>query len=399
MPWSLQTPISQRQDFVEDAVRGLYSMTELCARYSISRRVGYKWLARYEAEGLPGLTDRSRRPRHSPHQLEPYIAELLVITRRAHPTWGPRKILAYLERRYPRSHWPAASTAGALFKAHGLVHGRRRRRPLGHPGRPTTPMLAPNDVWTADFKGHFPTRDGVRCYPLTIVDGYSRYLLACQALPGQTYVASRPVFEQLFREAGLPERIRTDNGTPFATTALCRLSELSVWWLKLGIQPELIEPAHPEQNGRHERIHRTLKADTARPPAATRAAQQRRFTVFRREYNTERPHEALANATPASVYRPSPRLYPPRLPVIEYPGHFRVLYVSRNGGIRFGARWLNVSHLLIEEYVGLEEIDDGVWNVYFGSFLLGRFDERDRHIHGFHNRNKLDRTVLPMSPV
>jgi transposase InsO family protein len=366
-------------------------MTALCARYSISRRVGYKWLDRFLRDGPAGLADRSRRPQHCPRALAPALVELLLTTRRAHPTWGPRKILAYLARRHRRPAWPAASTVGTLFSAHGLVRRRSRRRPPGHPGRPTSPMTAPNGVWTADFKGHFPTRDGRRCYPLTIVDGYSRYLLACQALTGQTTTASQPVFERLFREYGLPARLRTDNGTPFATTGLCRLSRLSVWWLKLGIQPELIEPAHPEQNGRHERMHRTLKAETTRPPAGDRRAQQRRFSAFCREYNEERPHAALANATPASCYAPSPRPYPARLPTIEYPGHFEVFYVSRNGGIRFRQRWLSLTHALLEEYVGLEEIDDGIWNVYFGSFVLGRFDERDRHIHGAHNRHKLKR--------
>jgi putative transposase len=389
MPWSVRTPMTQRQDFVEDALRGLYDMAALCARYGISRKTGYKWLDRFLRDGPAGLADRSRRPLSSPRQLDGELRALLLAARRAHPLWGPRKILAYLARRHRRAHWPAASTVGTLFKAEGLVRARPRRRPLGHPGRPTTPMDAPNAVWTADFKGQFRTGDGVYCYPLTVADGYSRCLLACQALPGPTHAATQPVFERLFREYGLPQRVRTDNGVPFATAALCRLSQLSAWWLKLGIQPELIEPSHPEQNGRHERMHRTLKAETARPPAASLRAQQRRFAAFRTEYNEERPHEALANATPASVYAPSPRPYPARLAAIEYPGHFRVFYVSRNGGSRFGNRWVNLTHVLIEEYVGLEEVDDGVWDVYFGTFLLGRFDERDRHIHGFHNRNKL----------
>lgn len=393
MPWSVMTPMSARREFVEDAVRGLYSMTELCQRYGISRRIGYKWLDRFLREGPTGLSDQSRRPHESPAALEPALVELLLMTRRAHPTWGPRKILAYLAHRHRRPHWPAASTVGTLFKTHGLIRSRPRRRPLGHPGRPTTPMTAPNDVWTADFKGHFATGDGRRCHPLTIVDGYSRYLLTCQALTTPSHLTARPVFERLFREYGLPTRIRTDNGAPFATIGLCRLSQLSVWWLKLGIQPELIEPAHPEQNGRHERMHKTLKAETARPPAATFPAQQRRFTAFRHEYNTERPHEALANATPASHYTRSRLPYPARLPAIEYPGHFRVYYVSRNGGIRFGKRWVSLSHVLIEEYVGLEEIDDGIWNVYFGTFFLGRFDERERHIHGAHNRGHLKRST------
>ncbi len=393
MPWSVSTPMSSRRNFVEDALRGLYSITELCQRYGISRRVGYKWLDRFLRDGPAGLADRSRRPHESPRALEPALVELLLTTRRAHPTWGPRKILAYLAHRHQPATWPAPSTVGTLFKAHGLVRSRPRRRPLGHPGRPTSAMAAPNDVWTADFKGHFATGDGTRCHPLTIVDGYSRYLLACQALTTPSHVTARPVFDRLFHEYGLPTRIRTDNGAPFATIGLCRLSQLSVWWLKLGIQPELIEPAHPEQNGRHERLHKTLKAETARPPAATFRAQQRRFTTFRHEYNTERPHEALANATPATYYAPSARPYPTRLPAIEYPGHFRVYYVSRNGGIRFGKRWVSLSHVLVEEYVGLEEIDDGIWNVYFGTFLLGRFDERARHIYGAHNRGHLKRIV------
>jgi putative transposase len=389
MPWRVQTPMTARREFVEDAERGLYSMTELCARYQISRRVGYKWLARYRAQGLAGLADQRRLAQHCPHRTPALIAAALLDARRAHPTWGPRKLLAYLARRQPQQLWPAASTVGALLRAHGLVPARRRRRPLGHPGRPTTPMAAPNAVWTADFKGHFAVRDGRRCHPLTVVDGYSRYLLACQGLPAPSYALSRPVFQRLFQEQGLPERLRSDNGAPFATCALCRLSQLSVWWLRLGITPELIEPAHPEQNGRHERLHRTLKAETTRPPAGSLAAQQRRFNEFRTEYNSERPHEALHDQTPAHCYAASPRPYPAALPPLEYPGHFEVYYVSTNGGIRFRQRWVNLSHVLAEEYVGLEEIDDAIWNVYFGSFLLGRFDERERHIHGAHNRNRL----------
>src|SRR5690606_30336264 len=282
-----------------------------------------------------GLADRRRVAAHCPHRTPAPIAAALLDARRRHPTWGPRKLLLYLARRQPRTPWPAASTVGALLRAHGLVTPRRRRRPLGHPGRPTTPMDAPNVVWTADFKGDFAVGDGSRCYPLTIADGYSRYLLACQGLAAANHVLSRPIFERLFEEHGLPARLRSDNGAPFATCALCRLSRLSVWWLRLGIQPELIEPAHPEQNGRHERMHRTLKAETTRPPAGSLAAQQRRFNNFRVEYNAERPHDGLHGATPASCYTASPRPYPERLQPIEYPGHFEVYYVSTNGGIRF----------------------------------------------------------------
>ena len=389
MPWSESTPMSQRREFVEDAERGLYGMRELCARYGISPRVGYKWLARYQEHGLLGLADQSRRPQHSPTQLDGALARLFLEARTQHPTWGPRKLLAYLERRQRRQSWPAASTVGALLKREGLVLPRRRRRPLGHPGRPLSAMDQPNAVWTADFKGQFRTGDGQYCYPLTIIDGYSRSLLACEALLHPTHAASQPVFADLFRRLGMPERIRTDNGVPFATSALGRLSQLSVWWIKLGITPELIEPAHPQQNGRHERLHRTLKAETTKPPAQTARAQQRRFRAFQAEFNEERPHEALGGDPPASWYHRSARRAPLRAVDPEYPSHYEVRYVSRNGGVRWRNRWVNVSHVLAEEYVGLNEIEDGIWSVYFGPVLLGRFHERDYRIHGAHNRNKL----------
>jgi putative transposase len=389
MPWSVTTPMSQRREFVEDAVRQLYPMRELCARYGISRRVGYKWLARYREQGPAGLEDQSRRPHASPTRLEGELAALLIHARQRHPTWGARKLLAYLERRHRGLDWPAPSTVAALLKREGLVTARRRRRVLGHPGRPLTPMDQPNAVWTADFKGQFRTGDGRYCYPLTIIDGYSRYLLACEALPRPTHAESQPVFRALFQRYGLPARIRTDNGVPFATSALGRLSQLSVWWIKLGVTPELIEPAHPQQNGRHERLHRTLKAETTKPPAQTAAAQQRRFRAFQQEFNEERPHEALAGDAPASWYHRSGRRAPPVPQEPEYPSHFEIRYVSRNGGVRWRNHWVNVSHVLAEEYVGLEEVEDGIWSVYFGPVLLGRFSEHDYRIHGAHNRNRL----------
>ena len=266
MPWKVQTPMSGRRQFVDEYLRRTVSMTTLCACYGISRRIGYKWVTRFLVEGDRQLQDRSRRPLTSPWAVAPEVTALLLEARHRHPTWGPRKILDYLTPRHPQAAWPAPSTIGTLFKRHGLVRPRRRHAKPGHPGRPTTPMSAPNSVWTADFKGHFALRGGPRCHPLTIVDGYSRYLLACQALPHPSTIASRPVFHRLFQEYGLPAVIRSDNGAPFATTALHRLSRLSVWWMKLGIRPELIEPASPQQNGRHERMHRTLKAEATRPP-------------------------------------------------------------------------------------------------------------------------------------
>jgi len=257
-------------------------------------------------------------------------------------------------------------------------------------------MTAPNLIWTADFKGQFRTRDGIYCYPLTVVDGYSRFLLGCQALDSTAHVGAQPVFRRLFQEFGLPQLIRTDNGVPFATCALARLSQLSVWWIRLGIYPELIEPSHPEQNGRHERMHRTLKAETTRPAAGHRASQQRRFNDFRDEFNNDRPHEALGQDTPASRYRPSPRPFPARLPALEYPSHYETRLVSRNGGIRWSSQWVNVSHVLGGEYVGLEEIDDGIWDVYFGRLKLGRFHERTLRIVDALGRSER-RRLLPMS--
>jgi len=224
-------------------------------------------------------------------------------------------------------------------------------------------------------KGQFKTGDGRYCYPLTIADGATRYLLACRALTSVRTVEARPVFERLFRTYGLPERLRSDNGVPFATTALARLSPLSVWWIRLGIRPELIEPGHPEQNGRHERMHKTLKAEATRPPRADRRTQQRRFDTFRTEFNEERPHEALAQATPASCYAASPCAYPTRLAPLEYPAHCEVRRVSRNGGIRWHNHWVNVSHVLGDEYIAFEEIDDALWQVSFGPIALGRFHE------------------------
>ena len=381
--------MSIRREFAEEAERGLYSMTELCARFGISRRVGYKWCARYAALGPGGLEDQRRVAAHYPNRMADDVAAALLACRQAHPTWGARKLRAYLARRQPRIAWPAASSIGALLKRHGLAQPRRRRPQPGHPGRPMSAMDEPNAVWSVDFKGQFRLGNGANCYPLTVVDGYSRYVLAIRGLPSVETTGVVRSFRALFETYGLPMRIRSDNGVPFATSALRRLSTLSVWWIKLGIQPELIEPASPQQNGRHERMHRVLKAEATRPPAASFGAQQRRFTQFRGEYNTERPHEALGQETPAAHYVPSPRPYPAQLPELVYPAHYERRFVSANGGIRWQNQWVNVSHVLAGEHVGLEEVADGVWSVYFGPVLLGRFDARDGRIRGAHNRNRL----------
>lgn len=390
MPWRTSDAMSERLRFVRDARARLVSFTELCALYGISRVTGYKWLARANASGVDFLEERSRRPHSCPHATPPNLQARLLEARHRHPSWGPRKLLALVRRQDRRRGedfaWPARSTVAELLRRNGLTTPRRRRAVRGHPGRPQTPMSAPNVIWTADYKGQFRLGDAAYCFPLTVQDGYSRYLLACRGLTGTTLRECRPVFERLFQEYGLPEILRTDNGVPFATQALGRLSQLSVWWIRLGIYPELIEPAHPEQNGRHERMHRTLKRATARPPAPTARSQQRRFDLFREEYNAVRPHEALGDATPAAVYTRSPRPYPSTPPPVEYPPHFEVRLVSRNGGIRWFNDWVNVSHVLAEEYVGLEEIDEGEWEVYFGRMRLGRFHEPLRRIEDAQGR-------------
>lgn len=386
MPWRDATPMNQRTQFIADHLRDVLSITELCALYGIARKTGYKWIDRYLRHGPAGLEERSRRPQRAPNATSEEIVAAILDARRHHPRWGGKKLLALLQKRHPQWNLPGRSTACDILKRHGMVPLRRPRRRLGHPGKPTSQILAPNDVWSADFKGQFRTGDGRYCYPLTVTDGFSRYLLGCQALPSTASDGAKPVFTRLFREYGLPHRIRTDNGVPFATTTLARLSTLSAWWIRLGVLPELIEPGHPEQNGRHERMHRTLKAETTRPAAGSLAAQQRRFNGFREEFNHERPHEALDQETPAACYEPSPRSMPDRLPPLEYPDRFEVRYVSGNGGIRWNSQWVNVSTVCIGEYVGLEEIDDGLWNVYFGPLRLGRLSERHMRIEDEYGR-------------
>jgi transposase InsO family protein len=372
--------MDQKTQFIADYLRQSQSITELCLHYGISRKTAYKWISRYHEAGPAALQDRPRKPNSCPRQTESELVEALLEARRRHPTWGAKKLLKLLSKGDPGRHWPARSTVCDLLARHGLIKKPRKRRHLSHPGKPSTVITTANQVWCADFKGQFKTKDGLYCYPLTITDGCSRYLLACQGLLSTACADAKPVFTRVFREYGLPERIRTDNGVPFATVSLARLSSLSAWWIRLGIVPELIEPGKPQQNGRHERMHRTLKAETTRPPAANRRAQQRKFNGFQEEYNQVRPHEAINLETPASVYQPSVRPYPEKLPALEYPAHYETRYVSYNGGMRWNSDWVNVSICCAGEYVGLEEIDNGIWNVYFGPVKLGRLIEEQMRI-------------------
>jgi putative transposase len=391
MPWSQTSPMDQRTQFIAAYLRDRLSVTELCELYGVSRKTGYKWIDRYLMHGPQGLEERSRRPSTSPRQTPDHVVAAILEARRRHPSWGAKKLLSILCKRHPRWPWPARSTVCDILSRHGLVPKKRKRRVIGHPGKPTSSIDAPNDVWSADFKGQFKTGDGHYCYPLTITDGYSRFLLSCQALSSTSVAEAKPVFMRVFKEFGLPRRIRTDTGVPFATNTLARLSQLSAWWVRLGILPEFIEPGKPQQNGRHERMHRTLKAETTRPPGANLRAQQQKFNHFRDEFNHERPHEALDMRTPAACYEPSPRAMPHKPPPFAYPDRFEVRYVSANGGIRWNRQWVNVSTTCAGEYVGLEEIDDGVWNVYFGPLKLGRLLERHMRIEDAYGRLKRHR--------
>jgi len=383
MPWLETAPVDERIQFIRDALSDRFTMAELCARFGVSRRIGYKWLARYEAEGRRGLQDRSRAPHRCPHRIDGEIAELICGLRRQHPFWGARKLLRILATRHRRvTDWPAASTAADLLARRGLVLKRRRRRPHQHPGVVPPTTAAPNDLWTADFKGQFRTGNRVYCYPLTIADQHTRFLLTCHGLLSTQTVTARPVFERAFREYGLPHAIRTDNGVPFATQAIHGLSFLNVWWMRLGIQHQRIHPGRPQQNGAHERMHRTLKRQAIRPVRRTCALQQRAFDAFRTEYNEVRPHEWLHQHTPASRYHASRRPYPTRLPPLEYPGHFLVKKVTTGGTFRFQHKLLHIANALVDQPIGLEETDDGRWSIYFNTVLIATLDEREYIIRG-----------------
>ena len=375
MTWEGVTKMDQRVRFISEYLESYFSVAEICRQFNISRKTGYKWLGRYEAYGPLGLADRSRKPKSCPHETESRIIESIKYHRGKHPTWGPKKILALLEKRHPDWDNPAISTIAGILNREGLITEGKRKIRRKHPGCPTTVATEPNQIWTTDYKGEFKMLNGQYCYPLTVADMCSRYLLGCEGHKAISLKKSKECFTRLFEEYGLPDRIRSDNGVPFASNAIARLSSLSVWWIKLGIYPELIEPGEPQQNGKHERMHRTLKKEATIPPEKNMTAQQKRFNTFQQEYNEIRPHEALDMKTPAELYTNSKREMPRKLEHWDYPYHFKVRRVSRNGAIRWQSKSVTVTHTLIEEYIGFEEIDDGVYNVYYCDYLIGRFFE------------------------
>jgi transposase InsO family protein len=381
MPWKETNPVLERHHFAQDLESGHWTMTELCLRYGISRNTAYKWLDRYRHAGPRGLLDRSRAPRSIPHQTPAEVVHLILDEHRRYG-WGPRKILKRLRTRDPQRAWPARSTICDILTRHGHVHHRRRRRHWKHPGAAPLRTTGPNQVWTIDFKGQFRMRNGLYCYPLTVIDHFSRYLLRCQGLRDVAGEGVKPHLRHLFRTCGLPEAIRSDNGAPFASSGIHGLNRLNVWWLQLGITHQRIHPGSPQENGAHERLHKTLKERVARPPAANLNLQQRAFNRFRTTYNQLRPHEALDDETPASRWKPSARPYPERIAPPEYPGHFEVRKVSTAGTFRLHSGQHFLSQALNEEYVGFEEIKDGLWNIVYYDTLFGRFDEQTGTITG-----------------
>ena len=382
MPWEETCIMDERMIFVSECLSGELSMTALCERHGISRKTGYKWLGRYQADPTEGFADRSRAPLHRPGGVEASVVDAIVELRQQRPSWGPRKLRAKLEWLAPERVWPAASTIGDVLKREGLVSERRRRHRAMPVSAPFREVTGPNDVWSADFKGWFRTIDGRRCDPLTISDAHSRYLLACQIVE-PSIEGVRPCFERVFHEFGLPHSLRTDNGAPFASDGVGGLTRLSVTWVKLGIKLELIDPGAPQQNGRHERMHRTLKAETTSPPAGTGGQQQRRFNRFRHDYNHERPHEALGQEPPAAHYQPSPRPYPTRVLEPWYDANHAVRRVRTSGEIKWGGERIFLGAALAGEPVGIAETENGNWIVRFADIDLGVIDRTTKKLRRF----------------
>jgi len=379
MPWNETDAMEQRCQLVMAYASGQFEMAELCRLYGVSRPTGYKWVQRHRQQGVLGLQPHSRAPHHCPHRMPEQVARWLLAERRAHPHWGPRKLL----RRYQIAHsqaGPSRSAIADLLRRQGLSQPSRRRRVGKRAGRRVAAVQAANELWTIDFKGQFRMGDRRWCYPLTVMDSASRYLLACQ---GELRIQGEQVerhMRKLFECYGLPKAIHSDNGAPFAGTGLTGLSRLSVSWLKLGIELHRSRPGCPQDNGAHERMHRTLKAQTARPAAANLGAQRRRFHRFRREYNQERPHEALNDRTPSELYCCSTRAYSKQIELSHYPGHFEVRRVRSDGSIKWRGRFLFVSQALRGELIALEEVDEGIWSLWFMAHLLGRMDVRTMKI-------------------
>ncbi len=395
MPWRECSKMDERLRFVARLLEG-EKMAELCREFDISRKTGYKIFTRYKDCGLEGLTDRSRRPYRQANRLPFQVETLILALKREHPSWGAPKIRAKLRRRFPDIKPPAISTVHAVLDRNGLVtHGRERRYQAQ--GTTLSAPTSPNDLWCADFKGEFMLSDKRYCYPLTITDFASRYLICCDALASTRAEPAFTVFERAFKDFGLPRSIRTDNGTPFASgSAIFGLSKLSVWWLRLGIGLERIQPGQPQQNGRHERMHLTLKKETTKPAANNFLQQQEKFDRFIECYNQQRPHQAIGMHYPGELYQPSPRPYH-GLDPLEYPFHDRTIAVTMCGRVCFGTRKINLSTVFAGQNVGVKEVDEKVWLISFMHYDLGFFDHESNRFECA--ESPFAAKVLPMSSV
>jgi transposase InsO family protein len=394
MPWTESSVMDERLRFVARLLDG-EPMTDVCREFGISRKTGYKLFDRYKQDGPVALADRSRRPVRYANQLPGQIENLIVSCKREKPHWGARKIREILVRRLAGEiRIPATSTIHAVLDRHGLVRRSGRQRHKAE-GTPLSSGANPNDLWCTDFKGEFKLGNGRYCYPLTVTDHASRFLLLCEALESTRELPVISAFERLFAERGLPAAIRSDNGLPFASpNGLFNLSKLSVWWLRLGIAIERIKPGHPQQNGRHERMHLTLKQQTARPPAMNPIQQQECFDAFTAEFNEERPHEALAMKRPADVYRTALRPYS-GLPEIDYPLHDRDVLVTACGRICMHRKRINISTVLAGQRLGIKEVDDAIWLVSFMTYDLGYIDLEQRTLQPLDN--PFGTRLLPIS--
>lgn len=375
MTWDETSVMEQRFEFVMKVVRENYSVAEACRQHSISRNTGYKWLDRWDKEGIEGLKDRSRAPDTIPHKTAPDVEKAVCTLRKRLPNFGPKKLKAWLTRQHPDIQWPHPSTIGRILERNDLIEASQAD---SHKSPPYTDPLEdadrPNRIWSADFKGEFELSNGQVCYPLTVTDNYSRRILGTYALGSTKTALTKPCFKQIFKDVGVPEAIRTDNGAPFASNAPRGLSQLSAWWVRLGIKHERIPPGKPQKNGRHERMHLTLKEETTRPAESTMEAQQKRFNDFRDFFNKLRPHEALGQVVPDKLYEPCQKDYPSTLPSLDYPNCDLTRKVNSKGTIKLFNRSIYVSEAIAGYHVGLVEVEPDIWTVNFAEHDIGIFE-------------------------
>jgi len=380
MPWKVINQMDLKNQLVTDHLKEHFSITDLSQKYGISRPTVYKWLERYGQLGINGLKEQSRAPQNCPHRTPSGILRLLIGEKLKNRKRGPRKVRAQLMRRHPDVKWPAISTVSYWFKKEGLVKERKKRRHVPPYSQPFCECQAPNDIWSIDYKGQFYMKNGHVCYPLTTSDNFSRFILGCKALKGPRYVPTRHHLESIFREYGLPDVIRNDNGTPFAGRCLGGLSRLSIWFIQLGIVPERIEKGNPQQNGRHERMHRSLKNDILDDIARNLKEQDKAFDIYRHDFNNYRPHEALNDQTPSDYYKKSNRPYVERPHPPEYGYDYIVRKVRQSGEIKFMGRMFFITELLAGQPIGLKETADGLWQLQYSFYVLGSVDLRKNRI-------------------